>query len=63
MTATQPPQGTTTTIEWLFQNSRDPEVGALPPYARMTDAQKALLADKAVAWLSAWKKPLNLMRG
>lgn len=37
----------------LFQNSRDPEVGALPPYARMTDAQKALLADKAVAWLSA----------
>jgi len=36
----------------LYQNSGDKEVGALPPTAQMTDAQKALLIDKAVDWLA-----------
>jgi len=35
----------------LYHNSRDPEVGALPPVAQMSAEQKALLIDKAVRWL------------
>ncbi|MCP1470321.1 4-hydroxyacetophenone monooxygenase [Sphingobium sp. OAS761] len=36
----------------LYQNSGDAEVGALPPTAQMSDAQKAMLIDRAVAWLA-----------
>ncbi len=36
----------------LYHNSRDEAVGALPPLARMSEADKALLVDKAVDWLT-----------
>lgn len=36
----------------LYQNSGDEEVAALPPAARMTPLEKALLIDRAVDWLA-----------
>lgn len=36
----------------LYQHTRDPEVAALPVAAKLDDAQRALLIDKAVAWLA-----------
>ena len=35
----------------LFHQTRDPEIGALPTAAMLDDAGRALLIDKAVAWL------------
>ncbi len=35
----------------LFHQTRDPEIGALPTAAKLDDAGRALLIDKAVAWL------------
>lgn len=35
----------------LYQNSGDEEIAALPPAARMTPEQKALLLDRATDWL------------
>ncbi|MBY0402062.1 NAD(P)/FAD-dependent oxidoreductase [Myxococcota bacterium] len=35
----------------LFQQTRDPEIGALPVAAKLDDAGRARLIDKAVAWL------------
>lgn len=37
----------------LFMHTHDPEIEALPMALQMDDAQKALLVDKAVAWLEA----------
>lgn len=36
----------------LYQNSSDDAIGALPPTAQMSEAQKALLIDTAVNWLA-----------
>jgi 4-hydroxyacetophenone monooxygenase len=36
----------------LYQNSGDEEVAALPPAAKMTPEQKALLLDRAADWLA-----------
>lgn len=33
----------------LFHQTRDPEIGALPTAAKLDDAGRALLIDKAVA--------------
>ncbi|SFR90231.1 flavin-containing monooxygenase [Sphingomonas jatrophae] len=35
----------------LYQHTRDPEIAALPPAARLDEAQRALLIDRAAAWL------------
>jgi len=35
----------------LYQNTRDAALAALPVAAKMSDADKALLKDKAVRWL------------
>ncbi len=37
----------------LFMHTHDPEIEALPMALQMDDAQRALLIDKAVAWLEA----------
>jgi 4-hydroxyacetophenone monooxygenase len=37
----------------LFMHTHDPEIEALPMALQMDDAQRALLVDKAVAWLEA----------
>ncbi len=44
----------------LFQNSGDEDIGALPPYARMSEEQKALLVDRAVEWLVSNAGPAEL---
>jgi 4-hydroxyacetophenone monooxygenase len=36
----------------LYQNTRDPQIGALPVAALMSDAQRQLLQAKAAAWLA-----------
>lgn len=36
----------------LYQHTEDPEIGALPPAAKLDAAGRALLIDKAAAWLA-----------
>lgn len=44
----------------LYQNTRDPALAALPIAAKMSDADKALLKDKAVRWLEDNAGPADL---
>ena len=44
----------------LYQHTGDPELAELPVMLKMDDAQKALLIDKAVAWLVDHAGPADL---
>lgn len=41
----------------LYQQTRDPELAALPVAAQLDDAQRELLISKAVAWLEQNASP------
>ena len=41
----------------LYMHTHDPEIAALPMAIELDDAQRALLIDKAVAWLEANAAP------
>lgn len=44
----------------LYHNSGDPGIGQLPVAARMNDAQRGLLTERAIAWLEANAGPDEL---
>jgi 4-hydroxyacetophenone monooxygenase len=44
----------------LYQQTRDPEIAELPIAAKLTDEQRELLIDKAVAWLEANAGPAKI---